>query len=153
MVVLLSLCCLRPVLGDIRVTASRNGNTEWTNLTAAPKSNSSWMTKRKGLHPFKPKILLRLSRWNCFLCIKIILSLLRIPLKSWKDVSIKIISPSLPWSIISFKGFGFQELCWWNNLHLDSTSHLEGSRITLQNLKCVKELPPLTTKVKTCSHL
>lgn len=86
MVVILSLCCLRPILGDIRVTASRNGNTEWTNLTAVLKSNSSWVTKRKSLCTFKPKSLLRLSRWNCFLYIKIILSLLRIPLKFWRAV-------------------------------------------------------------------
>jgi len=41
MAVLLSLCCLRPILRDISMTASRNGNTEWINLTAAQKRNSS----------------------------------------------------------------------------------------------------------------
>lgn len=92
----------------------------------------------------KPKTLLKLSRCNYFLYIKIILSLLRIPLKSWKDVGKKSFLQ------VSFKGFGFQ-LCWWNNLRLESTSYLEGSQITLQNQECVKELPALTTKLKVCS--
>lgn len=125
MVMILSLCCLRPILGDIRVTASRNGNTEWTNLTAVLKSNSSWVTKRKSLCTFKPKSLLRLSRWNCFLYIKIILSLLRMPLKSWRAVIEKNHFSKFAVEQHQFQRLWFQELCWGHILRLGSMSHLK----------------------------